>query len=410
MKTTKVISSIFFLAIASFLFAQKEPIPYEWFDEQSKIISELQLKSNGHTVELDGGKTCIVNFSKDNFSLSFSDQLASLSSDLKIDDDKKGLLVIENIDLTRAQFLADNDDGVLLGFPDDELRMQIYVEDEVIIKKEKYYFFKAVDQKDSKAMFATFWQIINRLKVDKGLISESEVEKQWKDWENLAIEDFYIQYPKSILAHEFNDEAFGKVGSRYYFEKKYSEALPWLQRAATLKNGYANYLLGFMYDKGQGVNKDQAKGFGYFLKGAEQGDINAMIRAGNGYRFGWGTSADIVSAREWYQKAANAGDVEALLNMGDSYYSGSNPDEIIEWFEKYLRKEGKLDERQMEKLGLSYYYNKQYQKSLEWLIKACNGGQRNQELGMFIRAIYSKGLGGVAKDRKAGRYYWDKCY
>lgn len=400
--------TIVFLSLTSVVFAQTDPIPYEWFEEQSKIISDLQYKANGKDIDFGDNKIVTANYIKDNFSINYSDKLASASVNFSANGNE-GLIVVEDIDLTRVKDLIESN-GVILMFPNDELEWQLYMNEKPNVQKDKFFYFKAANEADSKKMFATFWEIINRLKVDKGLISESEVEKQWNDWQNLAIEDFYIKYPQSILAHEFNDEALKNVGSKYYFEKKYLEALPWLRRAANLENGYANYLLGFMYSKGQGVDKDEAKGFEYFLKGAEQGDVNAMFRAGHSYRFGWGTSGNIVSAREWYQKAANAGNVEALLEMGDSYYSGSNPGEIIEWFEKFLNKEGKLNERQMEELGLSYYYNKQYQKSLEWLIKACNEGQRNREVGLFIRAIYSKGLGGVAKDRKAGRYYWDKCY
>lgn len=275
--------TIVFLSLTSVVFAQTDPIPYEWFEEQSKIISDLQYKANGKEIDFGDNKIVTANYIKDNFSINYSDKLASASVNFSANGNE-GLIVVEDIDLTSVKDLIESN-GVILMFPNDELEWQLYMNEKPNVQKDKFFYFKAANEADSKKMFATFWEIINRLKVDKELISESEVEKQWNDWQNLAIEDFYIKYPQSILAHEFNDEALQKVGSKYYFKEKYLEALPWLRRAANLENGYANYLLGFMYSKGQGVDKDEAKGFEYFLKGAEQGDVNAMIRLANNYRF-----------------------------------------------------------------------------------------------------------------------------
>lgn len=443
---TKILT-LLFLAFASFAFAQEEPVSYEWLEKQSKIISDLQYKANGQEIDFGDNKVVTANYIKDNFSVSFSDKLASVSVNFSANGNE-GLIVVENIDLTRVQYLADDNDGVLIWFPVPELEWQLYMGGEPKVLKDKFFYFKAANEADKKKMFTTFWQIINRLKIDKGLITKNEAEKQWKDWENLAIEDFYIKYPKSILAHEFNDEALEKVGSKYYFEEKYSEALPWLQRAANLKNGYANYLLGFMYNKGYGVNKDEAKALEYILKGAEQGDINAMIRAGQSYQYGWGVANDANKARAYYQKAVDNGSTEAILQMSDLYYFrttnnkevmlwsqkyidkggkmdeehmeryesarskyyGENPNELIIWSQNHLAKRGELTDKQMEELGMAYYAEKKYQDALEWLKKACDKGRKSYKIGTTIREIYSKGLGGIEKDRKAGRQWEDKCY
>lgn len=406
---TKILT-ILFLAFASFVFAQEEPIQYEWLEKQSKIISDLQYKANGQEIDFGDNKVVTANYIKDNFSVSFSDKLASVSVNFSANGNE-GLIVVENIDLTRVQYLADDNDGVLLWFPDTELEWQLYMGGEPTVQKDKFFYFRAANEADSKKMFTTFWQIINRLKIDKGLITKNEVEKQWKDWENLAIEDFYIKYPKSILAHEFNDEALEKVGSKYYFEEKYSEALPWLQRAANLKNGYANYLLGFMYNKGYGVNKDEKKAFDYYLKGAEQGSINALIEVGNCYDF----RSNIVTinddkAREYYQKAIDLGSIEAMRYMANSYDNSSK--EAYYWFDKFLKSGGVITSGYYKKqIGQVLYLNQRYDEAKKYLTEGCKeDGCDSSSVAGYIEEIYKKGLGNTLKDKKAGREWWRECF
>jgi|SRR5690554_104555 len=377
MKHTKTILTILFLAFAQFASAQKEPIiSYEWLEEKSKIISDLQYKANGQEIDFGDNRIVNANYTKNNFSVNFSDKIASVSVNFKHKDGGKGLIIVENMDLTRVANLIENDgEGVILMFPSVELEWQLYTDNQPIVEKDKIFYFKAANETDSKKMFSTFWDIINRLKVYKGLISESEVEQQWKDWQNLAIEDFYIKYPKSILAHEFNDKAFAKVGGKYYDEKKYTEALKWYERASSLGNGFSSYMAGHLYFSGKGVQKDYEKAISYFIKGAEQGDLNAIITAGLSYRFGWGTKKNEIIAREFYQKAIDLGSIEALVEMGDSYNHRTNPNEVIDFYQKYIYKGGKLSAKQKVYLGNAYYEVERYKAALAYLQEAYSEGE-----------------------------------
>ncbi len=58
----------------------------------------------------------------------------------------------------------------------------------------------------------------------------------------------------------------------------------------------------------------------------------------------------------------------------------------------------------------AYIVRTQDEKKNYILKKACDKGRKSYKIGTTIREIYSKGLGGIEKDRKAGRQWEDKCY
>ncbi len=68
---------------------------------------------------------------------------------------------------------------------------------------------------------------------------------------------------------------------------------------------YASIALGSKYLRGaDGLERDLAKGFQYYLKAAEQGLAFAQILVGQHYRDGEGVTANQDDAKRWFQKAA----------------------------------------------------------------------------------------------------------
>ncbi len=67
----------------------------------------------------------------------------------------------------------------------------------------------------------------------------------------------------------------------------------------------AQFLLGVMYDKGQGVPQDYAKAAGWWRKAAEQGDPIAQYDLGVAYHNGEGVPQDYVQAHRWFNLAAS---------------------------------------------------------------------------------------------------------
>jgi len=77
----------------------------------------------------------------------------------------------------------------------------------------------------------------------------------------------------------------------------------------------AMWLLGLLYNNGQGVAQDFGKARELFEKAAAKGDAMAMWLLGLLYDKGQGVVQDYAKAREWYEKAAAKGDKEATSRL-----------------------------------------------------------------------------------------------
>uniref|UniRef100_UPI002593A415 tetratricopeptide repeat protein n=1 Tax=uncultured Psychrobacter sp. TaxID=259303 RepID=UPI002593A415 len=73
----------------------------------------------------------------------------------------------------------------------------------------------------------------------------------------------------------------------------------------------AQYNIGLMYDKGEGVRQDYAKAVEWYTKAANQDVPVAQYNLGLMYNKGEGVRQDYAKALEWYIKAANQGDARA---------------------------------------------------------------------------------------------------
>lgn len=190
-KATTIITT-FFLAMAHFAFAQKEPMPYEWFEKQSKIISDLQYRTNGQN-----GRT----YAKDNFTINYSDKLASWSWRHTVNG-KEYLTIAEDLDFNKVIGLDFTDNIVHVTFADNSITQQIYGGKEDQLLKASSLDFYTSSNDDRAKMLSELHHIITELKIDKGLITRTDVVNQWKAYKALKPYEFYQKYPKSILAYE----------------------------------------------------------------------------------------------------------------------------------------------------------------------------------------------------------------
>lgn len=102
-----------------------------------------------------------------------------------------------------------------------------------------------------------------------------------------------------VLAQSFID------GDDAYNAGDYERALTILRPLAEQGNAEAQFNLGIMYDKGRGVNQDDAEAVKWFRLAAEQGLAEALFVLGSMYETGHGVSQDYVRAHMWYNIAAS---------------------------------------------------------------------------------------------------------
>ena len=88
------------------------------------------------------------------------------------------------------------------------------------------------------------------------------------------------------------------------------EAAAWYREAAEQGYAEAQFRLGLMYDRGQGVEQDEAEATWWYRLAAEQGMVKAQSTVGARYNHGKGVVQDCVEAHKWMSLAASraAGD------------------------------------------------------------------------------------------------------
>ena len=83
-----------------------------------------------------------------------------------------------------------------------------------------------------------------------------------------------------------------------------------------------DYRKGLAYSQGNGVAKDAAQAFTWFMKSAEQGYAQAQYQVGVAFASGMGTAKDLSKAVYWYDKSATRGHITAQRNLADMYAKG----------------------------------------------------------------------------------------
>lgn len=106
-----------------------------------------------------------------------------------------------------------------------------------------------------------------------------------------------------MAAEQGHAEAQNSLGSALQAEKRYSEALPWFEKAAAQNHALATNNLAYLYDLGLGVKQDRRKGFELYSRAANLGWAEAMWNLANMYGAGQLGETDMVMACVWAVRA-----------------------------------------------------------------------------------------------------------
>jgi uncharacterized protein len=110
-------------------------------------------------------------------------------------------------------------------------------------------------------------------------------------------------------------EAQNSLGVYYFMgfgggdsiELAWEKAVYWFTKSAEQGHATAQYGLGLMYDKGEGVTQDKEQALYWYTKSAEQGKDYAQYRLGEMHYYGEGTVDDRREAAYWIKKAYENG-------------------------------------------------------------------------------------------------------
>jgi TPR repeat protein len=102
-----------------------------------------------------------------------------------------------------------------------------------------------------------------------------------------------------------------------------SELFERFKRAAAKGSAWAKLQVGYAYEHGDGVAKDEKESVRWFRQAAELGDAEAQSQLGWTYYHGQGVPTNYAEAIRWYRKAAGQGNAIAQSNLADMHYSGT---------------------------------------------------------------------------------------
>ena len=97
-----------------------------------------------------------------------------------------------------------------------------------------------------------------------------------------------------------------------YLRGDYDKALADIQFLADGGDARAQYDLGLMYDKGQGVPQSDVEAMHWYERAAEQGEPRAQYNLGLMHLNGQGVPPDLVKAYYWISLSASHGNRQAL--------------------------------------------------------------------------------------------------
>lgn len=120
-------------------------------------------------------------------------------------------------------------------------------------------------------------------------------------------------------------------------EDGYVEAYDIFTRASRDGDHEADYSLGLMYARGQGVTKDYTAAYGWFQRAYDGGYLGAGYYLGKMHLMGLGTQKDPRRAQRIFESVADS-DCRAMYELGLMFFTGEDvPRDLqrsVEWMEK----------------------------------------------------------------------------
>ena len=188
----------------------------------------------------------------------------------------------------------------------------------------------------------------------------------------------------------------------------YAKALTFIRPLAANGNAAAQYNLGVLYYKGQGVPQNYVEAASWFRLAAAQGHPTAQNNVGATYEAGQGVPKDYGEAVKWYRLAAAQSDASAQYNLGVLYYKGQGvPQNYLEaasWFRLAAAQGHAPAQTNLGAMyGLGLGAPQDYSEALKWYRFAAAQGHASAQLN--LGSMYREGRGVPQSSDEAIKWY-----
>lgn len=214
---------------------------------------------------------------------------------------------------------------------------------------------------------------------------------------------FHIWLAQLALAGPIED------GAEAFRKNNYLKARQLWMPSALKGDSYAQFMLGWMADRGQGINgRDARSAAHWFQLSAKGGFPRAMSNLANLYQSGAGVPKDIPLALALYTKAANLGEVFAQTRLAGFHYVGDfvkqDYKQSFRWYSKAAQQENRYSQSMIGHMYLAGEgVSKDPRLAATYLEKAAKRGDRYAQYD--LGTIYEAGLGRPKDLRLAAHWY-----
>jgi len=186
------------------------------------------------------------------------------------------------------------------------------------------------------------------------------------------------------------------------------DAVEFFTKGAKQGDAWAFLGLGWLYERGWGVPRDQTQAFEFFYKAAVAGNVVGQFNVATGYDGGKGVRQDFLKATTWYRKAAEQGYVYAQMLLGSRYEDGKGVSqdyvEAAKWYRKAADQDDSFSQFQ---LGLLYATGQGVERndaeSFKWMRKAAEHGTSKAMYN--VGQAFRQGLGVTQDHAEAAKWY-----
>jgi TPR repeat protein len=158
-----------------------------------------------------------------------------------------------------------------------------------------------------------------------------------------------------VLLCQLTGTAVFAAGARGNELDERNKAFRKWQALAERGNAAAQFNVGLMFARGQGVGQDLSKAATWYRRAAKQGHAKAQLNLGYMYARGHGVPGDPLEATRWFHLAAMQGHAIAQANLGRQFYSADGVPEDYPrswaWFDRAAA-QGDRESRRNQKIIL----------------------------------------------------------
>lgn len=170
-----------------------------------------------------------------------------------------------------------------------------------------------------------FWPLSNdseQFRAGVEAAERGEFERTFSLWRPLAEKGYpRAQYGLGVLYERGEGVA-----------QDVNRAIQWYRKAAQQKVWEAQVNLGLLYVAGTAVEPDYREAARWFRMAADQGIADAQVNLGNLYRQGWGVDADRQEAAKWFRRAAEQGQALGQYLLAEQLLSNNPPEKAEAYY------------------------------------------------------------------------------